>query len=148
MTRIYLFGVLFFICLITNGQSEKLSKKDGKEINQIKKVLHDQALAWSEGNLEKFMEGYWKSDSLMFLGSKGITYGWENTLSNYKKGYPDKSHTGILNFEILHLQKVGKEAYFMMGKFMLTRDVGDTSGYFSLLWKKIDGQWKIVVDHT
>lgn len=133
---------------MANGQSGKLSKSDAKEINQIKKVLNDQALAWSEGNLEKFMEGYWKSDSLMFVGSKGITYGWDKTLANYKKSYPDNAHTGKLDFEIHHLKKVGEGSYFVIGKFKLTREVGEASGFFTLLWKKIDGEWKIIVDHT
>ncbi|NJN43238.1 MAG: nuclear transport factor 2 family protein [Flammeovirgaceae bacterium] len=142
--------IVSFLLIYGNAgaQSGKQKKSDADEIKQIMMVLNNQAKAWSEGNLEKFMEGYWKSDSLMFLGSRGITYGWEKTLANYKKGYPDRSHTGKLDFEVLHLEKVGKDAYFMMGKFMLTREVGDTSGFFSLLWKKIHGEWKVVIDHT
>ncbi len=148
MSRLLGIVSLILICGGAGAQTEKQKKSEAVEIKQIEMVLNNQAKAWSEGNLEEFMEGYWKSDSLMFLGSRGITYGWENTLANYKKGYPDGSHTGKLDFEILHLEKVGKDAYFMMGKFMLTREVGDTSGYFSLLWKKINGEWKVVVDHT
>ena len=138
------------ILISVNGIGQSLNQKDSdkKDIKQIKKVLNDQAAAWSEGNLEKFMEGYWKSDSLMFVGSKGITYGWDKTLANYKKGYPDKAHTGKLDFEIHHMQKVGVGSYFVIGKFKLTREVGEASGFFTLLWKKINGEWKIIVDHT
>jgi ketosteroid isomerase-like protein len=145
-TGLLLFLLLISLCGLT--QSSRQNKNDNKEIEQIKKVLFDQAEAWSAGDLELFMQGYWKSDSLMFVGSKGITYGWDQTLANYRKGYPDKSHTGKLDFEIHHLQKVGVGAYFMIGKFKLTREAGDASGYFTLLWKKIGGEWKIVVDHT
>jgi ketosteroid isomerase-like protein len=148
MIRIFIIVALVLVSLPSTGQSPKQKEGDSDEINQIKKVLYDQSAAWSAGDLETFMNGYWKSDSLMFIGSKGITYGWDQTLANYKRGYPDKAHTGKLDFEIHHLQKVGAESYFMIGKFKLTREVGDASGYFSLLWKKIDGQWKIIVDHT
>ena len=27
-----------------------------------------QQQSWNEGNIEKFMSSYWKSDSLMFIG--------------------------------------------------------------------------------
>ncbi len=148
MVRILLMASLVLIGLNAIGQSVNQQSGDAEEIKQIKNVLKDQAAAWSEGNLEKFMEGYWKSDSLMFVGSRGITYGWDKTLANYKRGYPDKSHTGKLDFEIHHIQKVGEGGYFVIGKFMLTREVGDASGFFTLLWKKIDGEWKVVVDHT
>lgn len=148
MTRIWIIVALILVWLPGLGQSVKQKKTDTEEIKMIKKVLADQAVAWSDGDLETFMEGYWKSDSLMFIGTKGITYGWDQTLANYKRGYPDKSHTGKLDFEIHHLKKVGADSYFMIGMFRLTREVGDASGYFSLLWKRIDGKWKIVVDHT
>ncbi len=148
MVRIWIIASFVLISVHGIGQSVNQKTNDVQDIKQIKKVLNDQAAAWSQGDLEKFMEGYWKSDSLMFVGSKGITYGWDKTLANYKKGYPDKEHTGKLDFEIHHIQKIGAECYFMIGKFMLTREVGDASGFFSLLWKKIDSEWKVVVDHT
>ena len=51
----------------------------------ILKVLHEQQTAWNNGEIENFMKGYWKDDSLLFIGSKGPTYGWQKTLDNYKK---------------------------------------------------------------
>ena len=51
----------------------------------ILKVLHEQQTAWNNGEIENFMNGYWKNDSLLFIGSKGPTYGWQKTLDNYKK---------------------------------------------------------------
>ena len=51
----------------------------------ILKVLHEQQTAWNNGDIENFMKGYWKDDSLLFIGSKGPTYGWQKTLDNYKK---------------------------------------------------------------
>ena len=123
-------------------------ENDPVEVQAIKTVLNHQASDWSEGNLENFMQGYWNSDSLMFVGANGITHGWQATLDNYKRRYPDTSHTGMLDFEILYLQKMGPKHYYMIGKFQLTREVGDASGYFSLVWRKINGEWKVVVDHT
>jgi len=72
------------------------------QANSIEKVidlLNQQVVDWNNGNLESFMEGYIKSDELQFIGSKGVTYGWEKTLANYKKAYPDKATMGQLSFE-------------------------------------------------
>lgn len=88
-----------------NLTSTDIYKNDPEEVQAIKTVLNHQASDWSEGNLERFMDGYWKSDSLMFVGANGITYGWQATLDNYKTRYPDPGHTGMLDFEILYIQK-------------------------------------------
>ena len=115
----------------------------------IRRVMDDQIVAWNSGDLEKFMDGYWQSDSLQFIGSKGIVYGWKPTLERYQKNYPDAAARGTLRFEILKIDLLGKDAAFVIGKFFLTRpQTGDASGYFTLLWRKIGGKWKIVTDHT
>jgi ketosteroid isomerase-like protein len=92
------------------------------------------------------MEGYWKNDSLKFYGANGITHGWENTLENYKKGYPTKEHTGTLKFKINAISEINTDAYYVMGEFFLKRSVGDANGIFMIIFKKIDGEWKIIAD--
>ena len=111
--------------------------------------MEDQIIAWNTGDLDGFMEGYIKSEKLEFVGSKGVTYGWEQTLKNYHKSYPDAASRGILKFDIIKLERLSGKAYFMIGKYHLTRpEKGDASGHFTLLWKKIKGKWVIVTDHT
>ena len=117
-----------------------------KDTEAIEKILKKQALAWSDNNIEKFMEGYWKSDSLKFYGSNGITYGWENTLERYKKAYPTKNHTGKLSFKINNISKISSKAYYLMGEYHLKREVGNAHGIFMIIFKKINGQWKIIAD--
>ena len=113
----------------------------------ILKLMDDQRLAWNRGDIEGFMQGYWKSDSLMFVGSK-TTYGWQNTLDNYKRGYPDKAAMGILTFDILKVQILGPENAFVFGAWHLKREKDNPGGYYTLWFRKINGEWKIVVDHT
>ncbi len=105
-----------------------------------------QEKAWSQNDLEGFMQGYWKSDSLKFYGNSGLTYGWENTLANYKKGYPTKDHSGTLNFKINDISKIESNSYWVMGEYFLKRTVGDANGIFMIIFRKIDGEWKIVAD--
>jgi len=126
--------------------SQKINQKDETAINTILKNQQD---AWNKGNLEGFMEGYWQSDSLKFVGKNGITYGWKATLERYKKGYPDKATMGTLQFTILHKEVISKDAILMIGKWQLQRaEKGDVSGHFSLLWRKIKGKWVICTDHS
>ncbi|MCD8414998.1 nuclear transport factor 2 family protein [Tenacibaculum dicentrarchi] len=120
--------------------SEKVEKK------AILAVMKAQETAWSNHNLEGYMQGYWKSDSLKFYGSNGLTYGWNKTLSNYKKGYPTKAHSGVLKFKVNDISKITNGAYFVMGEYHLTRKVGNAKGVFMIIFKKIKNQWKIIAD--
>ena len=117
------------------------------EKENILKVMAQQEKDWNEGNIEAFMQGYWQSDSLMFIGKNGIKFGWQTTLDNYKKSYPDKKAMGKLTFEILKLEQNNSTAY-MLGKWSLSRKGDNPKGYFTLYWKKIDGNWVITIDHT
>jgi ketosteroid isomerase-like protein len=119
-----------------------------KTEDTIRETMNAQVIAWNSGNLEAFMEPYWKSDSLMFIGKSGITYGWQNTLNNYKKGYPDTASMGKLKFEILQVKRLSVLYFHVVGKWHLTRSIGDLSGHFTLLFKKINNKWVIVSDHS
>ena len=69
--------------------SASVSFAQSKDELAIRKTLDEQTVAWNRGDIDNFMKGYWENDSLMFIGKSGVTYGWTNTLNNYKKGYPD-----------------------------------------------------------
>lgn len=112
----------------------------------IEKVMADQTIAWNNHDLEGFMQGYWKSDSLKFYGSRGLTYGWDKTFENYKKSYPTKNESGTLKFVISDISKIENNSYWVMGEYHLTRSIGDANGVFTIIFKNIDGQWKIVAD--
>ena len=114
----------------------------------IRKIMADQEKAWNNGDLKGFMSGYWKSDSLMFIGSKGPTYGWAQTLANYEKSYPDRDAMGTLTFDIIRIDVLNRKTAFVIGKWSLQRKAGDLSGHYTLLWKRIKGKWLIVADHS
>lgn len=135
---------LLVISLLMNGPLIAQSK-DQKAIS---KLLHEQDLAWNRGDLEGFMKVYWKNDSLMFIGKNGITYGWQQTLDNYKKGYPDTAAMGKLDFEYIEMKQLSNEYFFVVGKWHLTRTIGNLQGAFTLLLRKINNVWLIVKDHS
>lgn len=114
----------------------------------IRKILSSQTTEWNKGNIEAFMQGYWKSDSLLFVGKSGPKYGFTAALENYKKGYPDTVAMGKLHFDILQIKQLSPDYYFVLGKWMLRRSIGDLSGHYTLLFRKIKGKWVIVADHS
>lgn len=143
-----LFVFLLSIIVSFNGYTQEKTSNFETSKKEITKMMLQQANDWSKGNIEAFMQGYIKSDSLKFIGSNGLTYGWQQTLDNYKKGYPTAAHTGTLTFDLLDFDELTPTIFFVVGKYNLNREVGNASGYFSLLLKKINGNWKIIADHS
>jgi hypothetical protein len=125
-----------------------LTYSQDKNEQAIRKVLQDQTGAWNRGNIDEFMKGYWKNDSLKFIGKSGVTYGYNETLSGYKKRYSDTAQMGKLFFDLLEIKRLSPDYYFILGKWFLKRSVGDIGGYYTLLFRKINGKWVIVADHT
>lgn len=113
----------------------------------IRGVLSKQEKAWNEGNIDEFMMGYWHSDSLQFVG-KNITTGWQATLDRYKTNYPDREAMGKLRFDFYRFDFITPESCLVTGRYTLTRSQDEPSGLFTLLLKKIAGNWVIVYDHT
>lgn len=138
---------LLLLCLLVIGVAGSGSAQN-KDEAAIRGILERQSHDWNNGKLEGFMNGYWASDSLLFIGKKGVTYGWQQALDNYKSGYPDTAAMGKLNFNIIQVKRLSVQYFFVVGKWHLTRTVGDLEGAFTLLFKKIKGQWVIVADHS
>jgi uncharacterized protein (TIGR02246 family) len=125
-----------------------LVHSQSKDEQEIRRLLATQTQEWNKGDIEGFMQTYWKSDSLMFIGKTGVHFGWQNTLNNYKKSYPDTTAMGKLSFDIIFVRKLSPEYYYVVGKWMLQRSIGDLSGHYDLLLKKIKGKWYIISDHS
>jgi len=144
MKRLFLLTILLWMMYPAAFAQEKDETPDE---TQVKALMAVQEAKWSEGDIRGFMEHYWKSDSLKFIGSKGITYGWQKTLDNYLKGYPDKAAMGVLTFDVLECTQLSPTAIYVIGKWSLKKEK-PSGGHFTLLWRKIKGSWVIVADHT
>ena len=127
---------------------QALAFSQSADEKSILQILTNQTKYWNQGNLDEFVKGYWHHDSLMFIGQSGVTYGYQNTLNNYKQNYSDTAKMGKLRFEIIKVQKLSNEYYFVVGKWFLQRSVGDLDGHYTLLFRKINNEWVIVADHS
>ena len=94
------------------------------------------------------MKGYWDNDKLVFVGSNGPTYGYRNTLERYLKSYPTKAAMGQLKFNLLFVEQWDTQTIQVIGKFTLDREKDQPTGFFTLLFRKMGDDWKIVSDHS
>lgn len=140
---------LFFFIFQIYASMHMFSQQSPQTESQItvEALMAIQEVQWNDGNIDGFMNIYWNNDSLKFIGKKGITYGWKKTLDNYKKSYPTKKEMGLLKFTILDNTQVGENYIYIIGKWELKKEK-PVGGHFTLLWKKINGDWVIVADHT
>lgn len=115
---------------------------------EISNTMHSQQKAWNMGDLVGFMNGYWESDSLRFLGKDGVTLGWQSSLERYQRVYPSKEKMGTLKFDELRIEVLNGNNAYVDGRWNLFRSSDTLSGHFTLLWKRINGRWVIVSDHS
>lgn len=142
MLRLFLFSC--FCCIAFSAQAQRFKR----DVAAIRSAMARQVEAWNRGDKEAFMEGYWRSDSLTFVSTRGLTRGWQQTLDGYKKGYPNAETMGKLTFTLLRVERLSKRSAYVVGKWHLARSIGDAGGHFLLIWKKMGGKWVIVTDHT
>ena len=114
----------------------------------IRGVIDAAQVAWNNGDLEGFMESYWKSDSLQFYSLRGENKGWQATLDGYRKSYPDRAQMGNLHFDILSVAPLADRVYIMLGRYKVTRIDSVLEGAFTLIFKVKNGKWVAVYDHT
>lgn len=139
----------FVLVLLLNiSISSTASAQSTKSEKSVMALLEQQAADWNEGDIEAFMEGYWNSPKLTFIGSRGVTTGWDQTMASYKKGYPDKAAMGKLRFELQDVREQSKKVVSVVGKFILDREDETLDGHFLLIVKKFKGKWLVVADHT
>lgn len=140
MRKLFLILISFFTFFCSRAQDQ--------DVIAIHRLLLNQVMAWNSGSLEGYMHGYWQSDSLLFIGSKGPRYGYDATLKRYKEAYPDADHMGRLSTTIVSAQRLAANYYFVVGKWALAGVAGNVSGSFTLLLRKLKGKWVIVCDHS
>jgi uncharacterized protein (TIGR02246 family) len=138
MKHLYLILLFGFVQVIKAQNPEQ----------EIRDILNKQLISWNAGDIKGFMFYYWQSDSLQFVTSKGIVKGWENMLSYYQKAYPTKEKMGSLDFDVIDVHILSPESAFLIGRWRVLSNEKTNEGYFSLVFKKIKGDWLIVVDHT
>ncbi len=144
--KILIIVLLTFAAAATvNAQSDTQKTKIADE---IRKVMDDQAAAWNRGDIDGFMDGYWRSEKLTFISGTDVTRGWQPTLDRYKKSYDSSAKMGTLTFSDLEFTILSKDAAVVLGSWSLAREKDNPHGKFTLTFRKFKEGWRIIMDHT
>lgn len=146
-------SVLLLLCACV-PQPKPDTAQEHKDFNAIKSavtnVLDQQAKDWNRGSIDDFMKGYWHSDSLQFIGRGGIKHGYDTVTARYKRHYDTKDKMGTLTFSDLSIKPLDRDMSLIhvTGKWHVQLKDTAQAGLFSLIWKQVGPDWKIMIDHT
>jgi beta-aspartyl-peptidase (threonine type) len=156
MSRLRVCGLAWaVVLLVCGGGTARADEAEGAVPNEggairaeLEAVFRAQAEAWNRGDIGAFMEHYWKSDELTFSAGGKTTRGWAATRKRYRERYPTGETMGRLTLSDFEITRLGDSAALVLGQWKLDRASDPVAGNFTLVLRKIDGQWVIVHDHT
>ena len=152
MKKVILYAALPLAALmvVVFGYRGRVSKTEdqGTEINAVRAVIEAQQQAWNRGDIEAFMDGYAKDDSITFVSGDSVNRGWQTVLERYRKNYDSRARMGTLTFSELEFKPLSEFYVIAVGRFELERESDHPRGRFTLIFRRTTGGWRIVHDHT
>jgi uncharacterized protein (TIGR02246 family) len=145
MLRLITISLCFLLCQVVLAA-------DTAATTAARNVLAAQKDAWNRGDIDGFMQGYARSDTIRFAGGDRFNYGWQATLDSYRKGYPDAAAMGKLDFDLVEVRELTPDVVYVFGKWRLSRanEAADKAphGLFTLIVERANGAWAVTRDHT
>lgn len=142
MKHLLTFILLMFFAVGVSAQ------KDEKIRTEIRKVMDAQTAAWNSGDIDGFMQGYWKSPQMTFVSGDNVTKGWQETTDRYKRNYNTREKMGTLVFSDLEIEVLSKDSAKVLGRWKVAHEPKDSQGRFTLIFRKFKEGWRIIHDHT
>lgn len=137
--------VLFLMAMQTTG----MGLATEPNVDAVQRLLRDQIAAWNRGDLNAFMETYWKSPELTFYSGGEIQKGWEAIHERFRRRYQaDGNEMGRLQFADLKIDPLGPDRMLVRGRWKLERKSEKHEGLFTLIVARQPEGWRIVHDHT
>lgn len=137
--------ILLFAATFTAAQSARDVEKIEADILE---VMMYQTAAWNRGDIPGFMDGYLKTNELVFVSGDTVTRGWQQTLDRYKKSYDSPAKMGVLSFKDIEVTVVSKDAAYVLGSWAIKREKDAPQGKFTIIFRKLKEGWRIVYDHS
>jgi ketosteroid isomerase-like protein len=134
----------FFVVLASGAFGQ--SKKDAASL--IKTELDSTAAGWNEGNLQRYLAAYVpEATEMTGEGPKGGVEEIEKTMKNgfWKSGRPLQQ----LRYENIVVRMLGKNNALVTGQYILSgANRPDRKGWFTTVWARTGGKWKMIHDHS
>lgn len=143
---------VLIVCLTLAAHAEQVAEPGSTTAEAITAVLHRQQKHWNVGDIEAFVDDYWRSPELTFSSGGTTRRGFEATRERYLTSYPTPAGMGRLTFSDLEITPLGETSAMVLGRWQLKRADGEAietiGGNFTLVFRQIDGRWLIIHDHT
>ena len=107
--RIFFGGAILVagVMLLQGGcatMPEATGAGNDKNAGEVRAVLDAQVAAWNRGDIEEFMKGYERAETIVFVSGDNITRGWQTVMDRYKKNYDSREKMGTLAFSELEIK--------------------------------------------
>lgn len=150
--------VVVFACSVAVQASAQTAPSASQSADEtaIRTAIKEQTDAWNRADIPGFMQAYEDSPDTTFIGLT-LRKGFQPILHRYEQSYSTREQMGTLTFSDIDIRLLssgcGKsEIALVTGKFHLDRTTHGAAskddGIFSLVWRKGQQGWKIVLDHT
>jgi ketosteroid isomerase-like protein len=138
-----------FALILSGCVSNRDAKTDEAQVaSAVQAVLNAQQAAWNRGDIDGFMDGYERADTTTFVSADELTRGWQTVLDRYKQHYKSREDMGTLTFSDLVIKPVASGFAVADGRWKLTRANDTPHGRFTLLFRQVNNDWRIVHDTT
>ena len=114
---------------------------------EIRSAMDRQVSRWNDGDIEGFMSYYWNSDAFTFQSGDRRLEGWESLLATYRMNYAGEKR-GTLDFGDIEVHVLSSDAAYVIGRWRVVTTDTTKAGLFTLIFRRIDGEWKITHDHS
>jgi ketosteroid isomerase-like protein len=147
-TPIFLAFLLTALAACTREPAAETRENDEQIAAAIRSVMDSQQNAWNRGDIEGFMAGYARADTTTFVSGDELTRGWKTVLDRYKQHYKSRDEMGTLSFSELEIKPIGRDLAVADGRWKLSRAADTPHGRFTLLFQRMEKDWRIVHDTT
>jgi ketosteroid isomerase-like protein len=136
------------LALFACASSSEPAKNDDQIAASVRAVLEAQQAAWNRGDIDNFMDGYDRAETTTFVSGDELFQGWQKVLERYKQRYKSREEMGTLTFSDLAVKPISADYALADGRWQLTRANDKPNGRFTLLFQRIQGNWRIIHDTT
>ncbi len=141
-------AVLAAALVVFGFQKRRPDRTSDRELAAVRAVIEAQQAAWNRGDIEGFMDGYAREETTTFVSGDAVTRGWQTVLERYRRRYDSPEKMGALTFSELEFKPLSPFYIMATGRWRLARDADTPHGRFTLIFRRTQGGWRVVHDHT
>ena len=151
-TTLFLIATLVFsisACSGARSVSHTLNADDvAKAEKAIRHVLSEGRDAWNRGDITAYMKSHWRDERTVHVFNDHMTIGFSAIEERYRARYPDPKNMGMISGPELDVQILEPSVAIAFGRWSFEHGQVQMNGVVTLVFRKIDGAWLIVHDHS